>query len=199
MQIKQILDEFMVPSHIRDHSYKVAKIAKKIASEYIKTGKKIDLDVLNNACLLHDLFKIVDLSESSYKSLCKSANGQTIEIWGKLRAKFKGIPHWEAAYQYLIKIGYAKEAVLIKKHYFTAVCNELDKPKSLEEKILTYADKRVMHDKIVSMQDRFKDGSRRYNNNGMSPEQEKKIHDEYFILEKELFTPINLKPEDIKE
>jgi hypothetical protein len=80
-----------------------------------------------------------------------------IKIWENLRKKFSKIRHNEAIYHILKKMGYCKLADLVKKHDFY----QIDNLKTWEEKILFYADKRVEHDKIVTLKFRFKEGRKR--------------------------------------
>lgn len=173
MQIKEalnLLDEHEMPANIIDHVIKVAQISQLIAEAYIKNGYKIDEDALICAALLHDLFKIT--------------------------AKDK---HSEEVYKFLNDLGKNKIALIAYKHDFSAIIHPDKKPITLEEKILNYSDKRVKHDEIVTINKRFDDFKQRYNPNEENPEWVKKAIDIYFELEKELFKPLDIGPEDIKE
>lgn len=196
---KAIMNEFHVPIHIRKHCEAVANVAQQIAKGYIQKGQDLNVENLVSACLLHDLFRIVDISEESYKKLCKNAEEYDKNTWDITRMRYKGKTHSEIAYEFLEEKGEEELANLIKKHYFVAIIDPNDKAFTLEEKILTYADKRVLHENIVSLKERFEDGAKRYNKENEDSNQQKAIYNAYFDLEKELFDPIDLKPEDIKE
>ena len=190
--------KFHLPEHIVRHTKKVAYVCKRIADKYLEKGIEIDLNSLISAALLHDLIRTVDFSKEAYEDLCKKHKKEDVEIWEDLRKKYKGLDHSEAAYEFLIEIGEEKIALIVKKHRFDAVLSAKDRPKTLEEKIMTYADKRVLHEKIVTLKERFIDGEKRYNPENKNPVRQKKIHQKYFEMEKELFSKIDLKPGDIK-
>jgi len=106
--------------------------------------------------------------------------------------------HHIVAYKMLMSINEPVIAMMIKKHSFDGIVDVNNQPFTLEEKIMTYADKRVLHENIVSMKRRFEDGKIRYNPNNKNPELEQKIYNAYFQLEKELFASLDIRPEDIK-
>jgi len=60
-------------------------------------------------------------------------------------------------------IGFPKVVEVIKKHSLYEIEKEKNQPLSVEEKILFYADKRVIGNKIVSLKERFEDLNKRYN------------------------------------
>jgi 5'-deoxynucleotidase YfbR-like HD superfamily hydrolase len=133
----------------------VAKVCGILADKLIEKGKKINKKVLIEAALLHDVLKI------SHEKYGKLGHEKTIEKVLKER-------------------GETLVAKIIGKHGFLSV----NKLKTLEEKILYYADKRVHDEKIVSLKKRFEEGDKRYgkSEDKRSAEIKKKI----FALEKEL-------------
>jgi HD superfamily phosphodiesterase len=183
-----LLSKLHTPAHIIEHCKIVRAVAKKIAESYLEKGIEVDIESLLIASLLHDFLRVVDIF---------NADPEEVQVWASLRRKYPNIDHTEAAYRYLNEIGEKKLALIIKKHRFDAIIDPKDAPNTLEEKILTYADKRVLHNHIVSMKKRFEDGSFRYNPQGENKEWEEKIHLAYAKLEKELFEKIDIKPEDI--
>jgi len=91
-------------------------------------------------------------------------------------------------------------AIIIRKHQYSDLL--YDKPVAWEEKILNYADKRVAHSDIVSLDEREKEGNARWikinpriNDNKEESDQIRKINQE---LEKEIFNIIGLNPEKLK-
>ena len=125
----------------------------------------IDFDLVVSAALLHDIVKFVDVKNESFS-------------------------HSKGASELFNALGYEKIAKIIEKHDFEGV----DKLKTLEEKIVNYADKRVLHDKIVTLDVRFEDGAKRYNIQNT----DEALYKPFYALEKELFEPIDIGPEDIK-
>jgi uncharacterized protein len=194
----KLLEKLKLPKHIVSHSKKVAYVCGIIADKYLEKGIKIDKDLLISAAYLHDLVRTIDFSDEAYRNLCKNYKKEDIKIWEQLKKKYKGLDHSEAAYKYLYNMGEKKIALIVKKHRFDAVLSVKDKPKTIEEKIMTYADKRVLHEKIVSLRERLDDGEIRYNPEGKNLARQKKIHKKYFEMENEIFGKIDLNPDDIK-
>lgn len=71
----------------------------------------------------------------------------------------------------LNKLGFPEIADIIKKHSLFHLHKEEHQPKTTEEKIVFYADKRVKGNKIVSLKERFDGLKARYNK-----ETEKEFH-----------------------
>ena len=63
----------------------------------------------------------------------------------------------------LKKLGYPEVAKVISKHTLYKVEIEENQPRTFEEKIVFYADKRVKNDKVVSLEERYDDINERYN------------------------------------
>ena len=74
-----------------------------------------------------------------------------------------------------------------------------DRPQTLEEKILYYADKRVCHDRIVTIKKRLEDGRKRYFPDGNIPSDEIHIVQKLYQLEKELLEKAKIKSSSITE
>lgn len=172
-EIQKIYREFQVPKHIIAHMRVVAKVAKKLAKKIKQKGKKIDEEFIENAALLHDVLRYVDF---------KNIKKEDPDCWKILWEKYHKIGHEKAMAKILLKRGENKLAKLIVKHGFFSIW----KLKTFEEKILYYADKRVDHDKIVSLHVRFEEGKKRNTSPKDNPKliiaTEKKV----FELEQEL-------------
>jgi len=63
----------------------------------------------------------------------------------------------------LKSMGLSEVSEVIKKHSLYGIEDENVQPKTVEEKIVFYADKRVKDKKIVSLEERFEDIKKRYN------------------------------------
>ena len=63
----------------------------------------------------------------------------------------------------LKSIGFPEVSEVVRKHSLYGIGNENVKPKTIEEKIVFYADKRVKGNEIVSLKERFEDIKKRYN------------------------------------
>lgn len=64
--------------------------------------------------------------------------------------------------EYIKSLGYPEVANLISKHGLAKLGDENFIPKTWEEKIVFYSDKRLKDDKIVSVDERFADIRKRY-------------------------------------
>ena len=63
----------------------------------------------------------------------------------------------------LKKLGFPEVAEVIKRHSLYKIENEEVQPHTFEEKIVFYADKRVIGNKVASLKERFDDITKRYN------------------------------------
>ena len=70
--------------------------------------------------------------------------------------------HVVAGEKLLKNIGFPEVAKVAKKHSLYEIEKEVIQPNTIEEKILFYADKRVIGNKIVSLEERFEDLKKRY-------------------------------------
>lgn len=156
-EIQLIYQEFRVPHHVIKHMQQVAKVADALAKAFFSSNIEVDHESLNAAALLHDTMRICDFREFDPEKIPQNVNNQDIEVWTALRYKYKKIGHAKAMHDYLIKKNKPKIANLVKKHDFS----EIDNLSSWEEKLIYYSDKRVDHDKIVTLKMRLEEGEKR--------------------------------------
>ena len=71
--------------------------------------------------------------------------------------------HIVAGANLLKKLGFLEVAEVAKKHSLYKITEEDVQPRTIEEKIVFYADKRVKGRKVVSLEERFEDIKKRYN------------------------------------
>lgn len=71
--------------------------------------------------------------------------------------------HVAAGANLLKSMGFSEIAEVIKKHTLHEIEKKEAQPKTAEEKIVFYADKRVKGSKVVSLKERFEDIKKRYN------------------------------------
>ena len=136
----ELLWHHNIPQNVIRHSIAVSRLAEEVAQNYIKKHPKakINLELLDRACLLHDISKIAAIQ------------------------KGKNEDHGELGYELLKKHGYPEVAIIVRKHPLHCILDAKRKPKSLEEKILFYADKRVKDNKVVTLKERLSDLRKRY-------------------------------------
>jgi putative nucleotidyltransferase with HDIG domain len=161
----ELMDKYSMYDNIKKHSVVVEKVGVYLAKELQKSGINVADDLVSRASLLHDIAKVD-------------------EIEGRGR-------HDKIGEQILAKEGYAELGKFCSKHYFGQE-GELE---SWEEKLLSYADDRVSHDQIVSLEERAKEINNRYKLNFDYKEAVKKAQN----LEREIFSHLDFGPEEISE
>ncbi|WP_169352753.1 HD domain-containing protein [Thermodesulfatator atlanticus] len=167
----EILHENGVPPHIIAHCEKVSLVACYLTEALCAVGEDLDLALVKAASLLHDVTKHISLKT--------------------------GENHATSAAKLLTRLGYPEVAKIVAQHIFLTP----GPPGSpiREEEIVYYADKRVMHDKIVTLKERFEDLKMRY---GKNPSSIVNIERLYFLtklLERRLFKKLPFGPERLLE
>jgi len=159
-QCLEMAKEYHVPVHILRHSLSVAKLAVFLAERLKEKGVTIDVDLVERACLLHDIVRVCDFNQLDCKEFGQNIAEQDKAKWEEIRARYGGIGHEDAAYD-ILREEYPALALTIKKHRYTAMLDEAEKPDTWEEKLVYYADMRVMHDRIVPLEERLKEAHKR--------------------------------------
>ncbi|MBO8143390.1 MAG: HDIG domain-containing protein [Thermodesulfobacterium sp.] len=160
-----------IPEHIIKHSEKVALISLFIGCFLKEIGEKVDISLLVTGALLHDIKK--------YESILTGEN------------------HALLGYEFMEKMGYKRIGDIIKAHIYLEI-SSFDAPIS-EEEIVHYADKRVMHDKIVTLKERFEDLKKRYGKDKQSILRLEFLEKLNYRLEKRIFKKLPFTPDKILE
>jgi hypothetical protein len=102
-----------------------------------------------------------------------------------------------------LKEKYPELALTIKKHRYMAMLDRKTRPTTWEEKIVYYADMRVMRDKIVPLKTRLTDGHRRNAHLHGSKSQSKintaRVDPLIYRLEEEIFEKVGLSPVEVTD
>jgi uncharacterized protein len=195
----KIIKELRVPAHIVKHSMTVAKLAAFLAEKLKEKGIKVNAELVERASMLHDILRVCDFKESDYKRFKQPVTNKEKNKWNQFKNKYQGLCHEDAAYE-VLKDKYPELARIIKRHRYTALLDK-EAPRTWEEKLVYYADKRVMHDKIVPLKERLQEAHRRHaqqhNPKGHSRIYTTKIDALIFDLEKEIFEKIDLEPVEV--
>ena len=187
-EVQNLIEEFRVPPHVRRHGEQVAKFAVELGEKLISKGEKIDLVLLKNAALLHDVLRVVDFKIFHPSKFNPVPPNEDMEFWTSLRKKYVGLGHEEATARILEERGFAREAEVIRKHRFIQILSGFN---TWEEKILYYADKRTKHDKLVTLEERLSDGrERNVPEADRHTEAQKKLEAKVYELEKEILGKI---------
>lgn len=169
----------------------VNKVAMFLAKKLRAAGVDIDVNLVNGASLLHDVFRMVNFYTF------EGVEREDSDVWQALKDVFGHLGHEEIAYE-MLKDNYPKVAEIISRHGPKAVTQGTYK--SWEDKVVLYADRRVMHIKIVTLDERYEDIELRhvdfYEQTGLDPKLEKRRVKK---IENDIFDLIKMKPEDLKE
>ncbi len=199
-----IIRDCHVPIHIARHNEAVARLAVFLARRLIERGIEIDVELVERASLLHDLFRVCDFPLEDFRWFEQPVTEDDKHRWRRLKARHGHVRHEEAADAFL-KDRYPVLATTIRRHRYVAVVDETDCPQSWEEKLVYYADKRAMHDTIVPLKDRLEDAHRRsaiaMAKAGIARcvEMEKAVDARIFELEADIFNAIGLAPDDVTD
>lgn len=180
--IEEIYEKFRVPKHVIAHMQGVKRVAEKLADKLIEKGEKIDKKLLLTAALIHDALRVCDFREFDINHFHEEVRDEDLKIWEGLQEKYGKIGHEKAMSQVLTKMGETQLANIIEKHDFWRI----DDLETWEEKILYYADKRVDGAKIVTLEKRFEEGTKRNGRPGEDNELRKAVEAKIYKLEKEI-------------
>jgi uncharacterized protein len=158
----------MLPN-IQEHSLRVMQVADVLGQALAAAGFELHLPLISTGALLHDIGKTACLG---------TANN-----------------HAHLGADILYELGYPELAQVVREH---VRLEKMVDPRPLREaEVVNYADKRVLHDRVVSLADRFADLQVRY---GRSPEARARIaamEIKTRTLEEKLFAPLILNPLDL--
>ena len=140
-ECRALWDRYAMPEHIRAHSRMVADLATAVAVELEKTGAAIHVPSVLAAGLLHDIGKY-------YTIIHGGSHGQLGCAWVIHETRNPHIA--QGVLQHVRWRWHIDETV---DPWLLAYC-------------IIYADKRVMHDDVVSLEDRYVDLVDRYGHTG---------------------------------
>ncbi|MFT4343136.1 MAG: HD domain-containing protein [Candidatus Woesearchaeota archaeon] len=163
-----LLKETETPRNIFLHARKVQGVALFLAERLNEHGVPVNVENIRIAGILHDIKKFDEI-----KKECGA--------------------HEDAGADLLIAKGFSEIAAIVRAHKTSNIYNGFN---SWEERILYYADKRVLHDNIISIDERLEDGARRY---PVLSKDTEKIRLLLHALEDQIFKKIGLRPENINE
>jgi tRNA threonylcarbamoyladenosine biosynthesis protein TsaE len=158
-QAEKWIEEVHLPEHIQRHTKKVAEVSAELADDLIRRGTVVRKTALVRAAELHDLLRFLDFPTWEGDPLY-SPTKEDVRIWTSVKEKYAG-RHEVAIGKFLVDKGFPGLAEIARTHRGNDE-DENNLPKSTEQLLLAYADKRVRFDKIVSVQQRFDDFVERY-------------------------------------
>jgi len=166
----RLMGEYGMLENIVSHSLKVARVALFLSVELNKKGQRIDTGLVEAASLLHDLTKTECLRTKEDHALTGS--------------------------QLLKGMGYERVGEIVAQHIWLG--KEEDSLSVSEEEIVNYADKRVMHDRIVSLEERFSDLKERYGENLRAMDYLGRLQKEIYGIENKIFFILQIDPDHLR-
>jgi len=159
----------MLPN-IREHSFRVMQVAVFLGEALAAAGFDLHLPLVTVGALLHDIGKTPCLG-----TLTNHAE------WGAV---------------ILEELGYPQVAQVVREHVHLQ--GDLTDSMALREaEVVNYADKRVLHEEVVTLEARFADAKVRY---GRTPEALARIQATEIrarALEKKIFASLDLDPDNL--
>ena len=156
--------------HIVVHSLQVCRVATFLADALRKGGTTLNVDLVRAAALLHDI--------------TKTRSFETGEV------------HSESGCEYLSQQGYPEVGDIVRQHVKLDAYFAADNP--TEAEIVNYADKRVLHDKIVSLNQRMHYILIRY---GSSPHMQERLNwlwEKSRLQEGRIFSGLTFPPDQME-
>ncbi len=161
-RIGQWREECMLPSHIVAHNDAVARVTETLCADLVRRGIVVRREAARQAALLHDLLRFTEFKDDT------DASPPQVQTWEALRKKY-GTAHEEAAARFLTDRGYPELGSIVRTHGQSMHADP--HAFTVEQFVVGYADKRVLHDRTVTLEERFRDFGERYGGGKTSPEQ----------------------------
>jgi uncharacterized protein len=169
-QCLELLDAHGMLPNIREHSFAVLQVARYLGDALTDAGFNLSLPLVEVGALLHDIGKTACLGTMNN--------------------------HAEYGAEILEELGYPQVAQVVREHVHL-FADIVDARPVREAELVNYADKRVLHDEVVTLEARFADLKVRY---GRTPEALARIQATEIrarALEDKLFAPLALTPAEL--
>jgi uncharacterized protein len=166
----ELMDAHGMLPNIREHSFAVLQVARYLGDALTDAGFNLSLPLVEVGALLHDIGKTACLGTMNN--------------------------HAEYGAEILEELGYPQVAQVVREHVHL-FADIVDARPVREAELVNYADKRVLHDEVVTLEARFADLKVRY---GRTPEALARIQATEIrarALEDKLFAPLALTPAEL--
>ncbi len=165
----ELMDESEMLPNIKDHCLVVCRVALMLAIELNGSGESLDLREIEAAALLHDITKT--------------------------RSIKTGENHAVTGARVLRDLGYGRIADIVGEHI-----NPMYRPgdELTAEEVISYADKRVLHDSVVDLNQRFNYLQERYGRDEQSVNRIKMLKKKTDQLEHKILKKIDIDFLDVK-
>lgn len=166
-----LIRQMEMMDHIIDHSIMVANVANFICRRLKFYFPALNTDLVTSGALLHDITKTRSFDTKEF--------------------------HSETGGEMLTEMGYPETGDIVRQHVI------LDSYQSediiCEPAIVNYADKRVLHDQVVSLDKRLEYIKDKYGSNKRFRDRFQLMWENTFILETNLFENLDFKPAQLAD
>jgi uncharacterized protein len=164
------MDTHAMLPNIREHSFRVMAVAGFLGEALVEAGFDLHLPLVTAGALLHDLGKTACLGTLTN--------------------------HAELGAGILEELGFPHVAQVVREHVHLDA--SIVDPRPLREaEVVNYADKRVLHDEVVTLTERFADLKVRYGTTSEALARIQATEVRSRALEETLFAPLRLTPLDL--
>jgi len=170
-QCYRIMTKMAMLPNIVTHSIRVCQVATLLVDRLNSGGRHLNPDLVKAAALLHDITKTRSLN--------------TMER------------HDATGADYLREQGYPEVADAVRQHVRLVGFEANGRPNTAE--IVNYADKRVMHNKLVSLDERMADLMKRYNGSCELGSWLDRMHREARAIEGKLFAHLTFSATELSD
>jgi hypothetical protein len=167
---RELMARYAMLPNIVEHSYRVCQLAAFLGKALSRSENGLDLRLIVASSLLHDITKTRSLRTKE--------------------------DHAGTAGRLLAELGYEQVGDVVRGHVRLTSADNLSPLREVH--IINYADKRVRHDTVVCLEERFVDLFERY---GQTPERRLRLERMREIaqeLERNIFERIDAAPEGLK-
>jgi len=165
----QLLEKYNTPEHIILHCQKVWEVARVLGKGMLRQEYPLDMALLQASCLLHDIGK--------YPSILNRSRFH--DLHGERILEQEGFPH---------------VANIVGQH---VILRSQRGDPIREEHVLFYADKRVVHDEVVSLEDRFVYLFDTYAKTPEAADRLMAMKEDTMRLERQIFLLLDFGPEEL--
>ncbi len=167
----ELIEKMDMMDHIIDHSIMVSNVARFLCLKLKKNSPDLDTRLAISAALLHDITKTRSFDTNERHS----------ETGGRM----------------LTELGYPEIGDIIRQHVILD-SYENNSPVTVQE-IVNYSDKRVLHDKVVSLDKRLEYIKIRYGTKKKFKDRIQIMWTNTVNLEKKIFFHLNITPNQLSD
>jgi len=167
-----LMDQYDMLPQIKAHSLQVARVALSLGENLISHYPALNRALVEAGALLHDIAK----------TECLKTKGNHVQV-GADRLK---------------TLGYEEVALIVAQHVRLEE-SYYDNEKVDEAVLVHYADKRVLHEKVVDLDVRFKYLVETYGRSAAILERIEVLYQDTLKLEKRLFHHLSFSPQALKD